>query len=153
PKTDDKKETVLVKFTPDLKPITTEIDGRKVTTDKDGWRIENSGSFGASESTSSPRVRLFETPKAESAGYKDTFRAKVRSEKIGWARFCLRDRDKFDAPGFFESGNRIEGSTNWTDYEFSCVFLLDETPKGLEVQLTMGSAGTVWIKDFELVKT
>src|SRR5207248_6357109 len=123
-------ETLVKEFHPLTdKTITTELDGRKVSADAAGWRVvgPSSGSFPHYTDSTAPRYRLFEVPKVDVRGYRVTVRCKVRSEQIYWARLYLRDRAKYEPELFIAKGPRIEGGTEWTDYEVSSPFTLTES--------------------------
>jgi serine/threonine-protein kinase len=146
-KKDAENEAVLFRFGPDQKPITTEIAFMTIKPDKDAWCVAN-GTTAVVTENDGPRLRLFELAKPDLAGYLVTVRCKVRSDKVTWAHLYLRG----DSDGtWLTMGRKVEGSTNWTDYEFTYDVRLSP-PERISVEVGL-SAGAIWLKDLELVKT
>jgi tRNA A-37 threonylcarbamoyl transferase component Bud32 len=147
-KKDATNETLLFRFTPDQKPITTEIGSVHIKPEMDGWHITNATTSAIPiPENDSPRIRLFELAKPDVAGQHVAIRCKIRSEKVTWAHLYLRDdRD------WLRTGRKVEGTTNWTEYEFSFDCALNFHPERLGVDAGL-SAGAIWIKDLEMVKS
>ncbi|HLW67657.1 MAG TPA: protein kinase [Gemmataceae bacterium] len=141
-------ETVLFRFTPDQKPITTELGFIIVKAEKDGWLLSN-GMPGSIDDNLGPRVHLFDLAKPDVAGHRVTIRCKIRSEKVTWARLYLRDESDISQ---LAAGRKVEGTTNWTEYEFSEDCPLNFHPERLGVDAGL-STGSVWIKDLQIVKS
>jgi uncharacterized protein (TIGR03067 family) len=144
-------EVILKRFSPmGDKPITTEVRGITIKPGElDEWKVFNLNTL-ASESDG-PRVRLFDLKRPDVLGQQVTVRCKVRSDKVEWARVYLR---KGEEPSVFDTkGRKIEGTTNWADYEFSFSFGLNlDLPERLGVDVAL-SPGSLWIKDLEVVKS
>jgi uncharacterized protein (TIGR03067 family) len=148
PKKNGANESILFRFTPDQKPITTELLFKTIKPEKDGWQIAD-GSSGGSVEHGGPHLRLFELAKPEVAGRRVTVRCKIRSEKVSWAHLYLRGDQ--DDP-WLTLGRKIEGTTNWTDYEFSYEPGLRGQLDRLGVDASL-DRGAIWLKDLEIVKT
>src|SRR5262249_38623595 len=106
------------------RPITTEVSGRKVLVEGDGWKVEKDDNTNLGAESAVPRVRLFELTRAPLAGGKVIVRFQARTEAVDPAFLELRKQGP-GGPSLAKS-KRIEGSTNWASYDVN----LDIGPAG-----------------------
>ena len=122
------------------------IDAAAMTAEQGGWRFDASG----------PRtLHLFEIPNPSIEQCLLVYRARIRSENLAnkaylemWCRF----------PGqgeFFSRGlnQTVHGTTGWATYETPFYLKKGQRPDLLKLNLVLEGAGTMWIKDVELLQT
>lgn len=124
------------------RPITQ--DG--VTADEGGWRIE------AREART---VRLFEVPDPGAEGCLLTYRARLKTADTRgrvylelWCR--LPGRGEFFSKGFHHA---VTGTTDWASYETPFYLKAGQRPDLLKLNVVTEGAGTVWIREVELLST
>lgn len=129
-------------FTSADRPITQ--DG--VTADQNGWRIE---------SREKRTARLFEVPNPGVEQCVLTYRARMKTANLQgagylemWCRFP--DRGEFFSRGLH---HKVTGTTDWASYEAPFYLKKDQRPDLIKLNIVFEGAGTVWIKDVELLKT
>ena len=111
-----------------------------------GWRLT------AAEETV---FRLFEQPLVDIGQSTLTFRAQVRSENLKgdaylamWCRFP--GRGEFFSRGLAQT---ISGTTEWATYETPFYLKAGEAPDLIKLNFVTKGAGTVYIKNIELLRT
>ena len=129
-------------FSTSSPPITQ--DG--VTVDQNGWRID------AREKRT---VRLFEVPVVDIEQCLVTYRARMKTENVQggaylemWCRFPRQGE-------FFSKGlhHTVKGTTDWASYEAPFYLMKGQRPDLIKLNLVCEGAGTVWIKEVELLQT
>ena len=123
------------------------IAGDSITLDGDAWRIA-----GGAE----PRTfRLFEVREPGVERCMLTYRARLRTEGVErraylemWCR--LPGRGEFFSKGFQQAA---QGTNAWAEYEIPFSLKRDQKPDLIQLDLTLEGAGTVWIKDVQLLQT
>jgi len=114
--------------------------------DQGGWRIDATG-----EQT----IRLFE---AQDPGVEQCllgYRAELKTEGLNGRAF-LEMWCRLPGHGeFFSKGHQhaVSGTTNWARYEIPFYLKEGQKPDLIKLNLAVEGAGTVWIKNIELLKT
>jgi hypothetical protein len=156
PRKAQSNEVILKKFTPkEDKPITTEVQMRRVTTEDDGWKIELMGVSELGSRENLPRVHLFQVPAPAKGPSRLTLRFKVKVENVDSAVF--EARLQYGVGDQIFKGRTLEGTTNWADHEIAWDASTLEKADAIALDLVLrskdsSSKATVWIKDVELVK-
>ncbi|SRR6266571_2119549 len=117
-----------------------------ITRDQEGWRIETRGN---------QTFRLFELPNPNVEHCILTYRAKMRAESLQ-GRTYLEMWCRFPGLGeFFSKGfhHAVQGTTNWGSFETPFHLKKGQRPDLIKLNLVVEGAGTVWIKDIELLST
>lgn len=129
-------------FGPSDRPITQ--DG--VMAEQNGWRIE------AREKRT---VRLFEVSNPGVEQCMLTYRARMKAANLQggaylemWCR--LAGQGEFFSKGLHQ---KVAGTTDWASYEVPFYLKKGQRPDLIKLNLAVEGAGTVWIKDLELLKT
>lgn len=117
-----------------------------VTVDGEAWRIE----FNEGRS-----VRLFEETEPRVDQCILTYRARVRTEgtqgRVYLEMWCrLPGRGEFFSKGFQQA---VKGTTDWSNHETPFLLKAGQQPDLVKLNLVCEGAGTVWIKDMELLRT
>jgi hypothetical protein len=123
------------------KPITE--DG--VDVEEGGWRIE---------SQEKRTVRLFEVSEPGVEQCMLTYRAQLKAADVEgggylemWCR--LPGRGEFFSKGLH---NKVQGTTDWASYEIPFFLKKGQRPDLIKLNLVFEGAGTVWMKDVELLR-
>ena len=116
-----------------------------VEVDEDAWRIDVSD-----EKT----IRLFEIPNPQVEHCILTFRAKMKAtntEKRAYLEMWCRIPNKGE---FFSKGfnNTVSGTTEWASYEIPFFLRRDQGPDLIKLNLVMEGAGTLHVKEIEVLK-
>jgi hypothetical protein len=129
-------------FGPSDSPITQ--DG--VSADEGGWRVE----FQENRT-----VRLFEVPDPGVEQCTLAYRAQMKTENAQgrvylemWCR--IPGRGEFFSKGFPQA---VKGTTDWASYEVPFYLKRGQRPDLIKLNLVGEGAGTVWIKNVELLQT
>jgi hypothetical protein len=129
-------------FGPSDRPIIQ--DG--VAAEGNGWRIE---------SREKRTVRLFEVPNPGAEQCMLTYRARMKAANLQggaylemWCR--LAGQGEFFSKGLHQ---KVAGTTDWGSYEVPFYLKKGQRPDLIKLNLTVEGAGTVWMKDLELLKT
>jgi hypothetical protein len=135
-------QQILRSFSGDDRPI----DAVAMTVEEGGWRIDVSG----------PRtVHLFEIPDPSIEQCMLVYRARMRSESLAGKAY-LEMWCRFPGQGeFFSKGlnQTVRGTTGWAAYETPFYLKKGQRPDLLKLNLVLEGAGTVWIKDVEVLQT
>lgn len=122
------------------------IDAVAMTAEDGGWRIEASG----------PRtVHLFEIPDPDVEQCMLVNRMRMRSESLV-GRAYLEMWCRFPGLGeFFSKGlnQTVCGTTGWATYETPFYLKKGQRPDLLKLNLVLEGAGTVWVRDVEVLQT
>lgn len=117
-----------------------------VSVDEDAWRIE------AREADS---VRLFEITEPGVERCLLTYRAELRTEELEggaylelWCRFP--DRGEFFSKGLHE---KAKGTTGWSSYQVPFYLKEGERPDLIRLNVALEGAGTLWVRNVELLRT
>jgi len=117
-----------------------------LTVEGDGWRIE----FNEERS-----VRLFEITEAGVEQCVLTYRARIKTENAQgrvylemWCR--LPGRGEFFSKGLQQT---TMGMTDWSAHETPFLLKAGQRPDLIKLNVVAEGAGTVWIKDVELLRT
>jgi len=133
---------VLRAFSPDQPTIAQ----AGIRADQGGWRID---------ATQEQTIRLFEAEHPDVEQCLLSYRAELRTEGLNgraflemWCRLPGRGE-------FFSKGHRqaVSGTANWARYEIPFYLKEGQKPDLIKLNLTVEGAGTVWIKNIELLKT
>jgi len=128
-------------------PSAPTISKDSVVPESDRWRITGSGE--------TQTVRLFEVidPGVEHCVL--TYRAQLKTESLEgkaylemWCR--LPERGEFFSKGLH---NAVQGTNDWASYEIPFFLRRGQKPDLLKLGLVMEGAGTLWIKDVQLLQT
>jgi len=129
-------------FGPADRPISQ--DG--VTAEAGGWRVD---------SREGRTVRLFEVANPGVEHCMLTYRARLKvQESQGrvylemWCR--LPGAGEFFSKGFHHA---VKGSADWASYEVPFYLKQGQRPDLIKLNLVTEGAGTVWVKEVELLKT
>ncbi|MGH7774299.1 MAG: hypothetical protein ACREQA_18900 [Candidatus Binatia bacterium] len=129
-------------FSTSSQPITQ--DG--VSVDQNGWRID---------SRDKRTVRLFEVPQPGIELCMVTYRARMKTANVQggtylemWCRFPRQGE-------FFSKGlhHSVKGTTDWASCETPFYLMKGQIPDLIKLNLVCEGAGTVWIKEVELLQT
>ncbi|WP_052315012.1 hypothetical protein [Thiocystis violascens] len=123
------------------------IAGDSIALDGDAWRIVG----GAAPRT----FRLFEVREPGVERCMLTYRARLKTEGVErraylemWCR--LPGRGEFFSKGFQQAAL---GTNAWADYEIPFYLKRGQKADLIQLDLTLEGAGTVWIKDVQLLHT
>lgn len=117
-----------------------------VSLEQDGWRID---------SREKRTVRLFEVPISDIEQCMVTYRARMKTSNVQggaylemWCRFPRQGE-------FFSKGlhHTVKGTTDWASYEAPFYLMKGQRPDLIKLNLACEGAGTVWIKEVELLQT
>jgi hypothetical protein len=117
-----------------------------VAADEDGWRIE------AREAGSVP---LFEVAEPQVEQCLLAYRAELRAADVEggaylelWCRFPGRGE-------FFSKGlnQKVRGTTGWSSHEVHFYLKAGERPDLIRLNVAFEGAGTVWIRNVEVLHT
>ena len=129
-------------FSTSSRPITQ--DG--VTVELNGWRID---------SRDKRTVRLFEVPVSGIEQCMLTYRVRMKTADVQggaylemWCRFPRQGE-------FFSKGlhHSVKGTTDWASYETPFYLMKGQRPDLIKLNLVCEGAGTMWIKEIELLQT
>jgi hypothetical protein len=132
---------VLRAFSPDKSTITR----AGIRADQGGWRIDATGQT----------IRLFEV---EDPGVEQcllTYRAELKAEGLNGRAFLemwcrLPGRGEFFSKGHQQA---VSGTANWARYEIPFYLKEGQRPDLIKLNLAVEGAGTVWLRNTELLKT
>ena len=129
-------------FTTSDSPLT--LDG--VTVDGDGWRIELS---------EQRVVHLFELPEPGVEQCILTYRAQLKTTgaqgRVYLEMWCrLPGRGEFFSKGLHQA---VKGTTDWSAHETPFFLKAGQRPDLVKLNVVGEGAGTVWIKDVDLLRT
>ncbi len=117
-----------------------------VSADEGGWRVE----FQEKRT-----VRLFEVPDPGVEQCTLAYRAEMKTESVQgraylemWCR--IPGRGEFFSKGFAQA---VKGTTDWASYEIPFYLKKGQRPDLIKLNLVAEGAGTVWIKNVELMQT
>jgi hypothetical protein len=133
---------LLRAFSPDTSTITQ----GSIRAEQGGWRIEATGP---------QTIRLFEvdTPAVEQCLL--TYRAELKTEGLKGRAFLemwcrLPGRGEFFSKGHEHA---VSGTANWARYEIPFYLKAGQKPDLIKLNLAVEGAGTVWLRNIELLKT
>ena len=129
-------------FSTSGQPITR--DG--VTVEQNGWRID---------SRDKRTVRLFEVPQPGIELCMVTYRAQLKTANVQVGTY-LEMWCQFPGQGeFFSKGlhHAVKGTTGWASYETPFYLMKGQRPDLIKLNLVCEGAGTVWIRNVELLQT
>jgi hypothetical protein len=132
---------VLRAFAPGKPTIT-----QGVRAAQDAWRID---------ATAQQTVRLFEV---ENPGVEQcllTYRAELKAEGLKGRAFLemwcrLPGRGEFFSKGYQHA---VSGTVDWAHYEIPFVLKRGQKPDLIKLNLAVEGAGTLWLRNIELLKT
>jgi len=133
---------MIRKFTAASPPITQ--DG--VSVEQNGWRID---------SRDKRTVRLFEVPQPGIELCMVTYRAQMKTANVQGGTY-LEMWCRFPGQGeFFSKGlhHSVKGTTDWASYETPFYLMKGQRPDLIKLNLVCEGAGTVWIRNVELLQT
>ena len=117
-----------------------------IRADQGGWRIDTTG-----EQT----IRLFdvEDPAVEQCLL--TYRAELKAEGLKGRAFLemwcrLPGRGEFFSKGHQQA---VSGTANWARYEIPFYLKKGQRPDLIRLNLAVEGAGTIWLRNIELLKT
>ena len=133
---------VLRTFSP-AKPTITQAG---ISADQDGWRIDASG-----EQT----IRLFEVEAPAVEQCLLTYRAELKSEGLKGRAFLemwcrLPGGGEFFSKGYQQA---VSGTANWAHFEIPFYLKAGQKPDLIKLNVVVEGAGTVWLRNIELLKT
>jgi len=133
---------VLRAFSPD-KPTITQGG---VRAEQGGWRIEATGQ---------QTIRLFEVENPAVEQCLLTYRAELKAEDLKGSAFLemwcrLPGRGEFFSKGHQQA---VSGTANWARYEIPFYLKEGQQPDLIKLNLVVGGAGTVWLRNIELLET
>lgn len=117
-----------------------------VSVEQDAWRIE---------SRDKRTVRLFEVPVSGIEQCLVTYRARMKTANVQGGAY-LEMWCRFPGQGeFFSKGlhHAVQGTTDWASYETPFYLMQGQRPDLIKLSLVCEGAGTVWIKEVELLQT
>jgi len=117
-----------------------------VSEDQNGWRID---------SREKRTVRLFEVPVSGIEQCQVTYRAQMKTVNVERGTY-LEMWCRFPSQGeFFSKGlhHSVKGTTGWASYETPFYLMKGQRPDLIKLNLVCEGAGTVWIKELELLQT
>ena len=129
-------------FSTSSQPITQ--DG--VSVDQNGWRID---------SRDKRTVRLFEVPQPGIELCMVTYRAQMKTANVQVGTY-LEMWCRFPGQGeFFSKGlhHAVKGTTGWASYETPFYLMKGQRPDLIKLNLVCEGAGTVWLRNVELLQT
>ncbi len=106
------------------------------------------------DSTKAQTIRLFEVENPGVEQCMVIYRARLKTENLSgngylemWCRFPGKGE-------FFSRGlnNPVTGSNDWASYETPFFLKKGEQPDLIKLNLVVKGAGTIWLKDVELLK-
>src|SRR5437762_12417159 len=100
-------------------------------------------------------IRLFEIQNPDAEQCLLTYRATMKTEGLAGRAFLemwcrLPGRGEFFSKGHQQA---VSGTANWARYEIPFYLKEGQKPDLIKLNLTVEGAGTVWIKNIELLKT
>jgi hypothetical protein len=117
-----------------------------IRADQGGWRID---------ATNQQTIRLFEVENPAVERCMLTYRAELKAEGLK-GRAYLEMWCRLPGQGeFFSKGHQqaVSGTTNWGRYEVPFYLKRGQKPDLIKLNLAVEGAGTVWIRNIELMKT
>ena len=129
-------------FSTSSQPITQ--DG--VMVEQNGWRID---------SRDKRTVRLFEVPQPGIELCMVTYRAQMKTANVQVGTY-LAMWCRFPGQGeFFSKGlhHAVKGTTGWASYETPFYLMKGQRPDLIKLNLVCEGAGTVWLRNVELLQT
>jgi len=129
-------------FSTSSQPITQ--DG--VMVEQNGWRID---------SRDKRTVRLFEVPQPGIELCMVTYRAQMKTANVQVGTY-LEMWCRFPGQGeFFSKGlhHAVKGTTGWASYETPFYLMKGQRPDLIKLNLVCEGAGTVWLRNVELLQT
>ena len=122
------------------------IAGSELAVDEGGWRVE---------SRENQTVRLFEVSDLDLEKCLLTYRARLKAADLRgraylemWCR--LPGRGEFFSKGIHDG---VSGTMDWGSYEVPFRLAQGQRPDLIKLNAAVEGAGTVWIKDVELLQT
>ncbi|MGH7629513.1 MAG: hypothetical protein ACREOF_08980 [Gemmatimonadales bacterium] len=133
---------VLRAFAPDT-PTITQGD---IRTEQGGWRID---------ATANQTIRLFEVENPAVDQCLLTYRAELKAEGLKGRAFLemwcrLPGRGEFFSKGYQQA---VSGTANWARYEIPFYLKRGQKPDLIKLNLVIEGAGTVWLRNIELLQT
>jgi hypothetical protein len=113
----------------------------------DSWRIIGSGE--------NPTIRLFEVIEPGVEQCVLTYRAQLKSEGVEGKAYLEMWCRLLGGGEFFSKGlhNPVQGTNDWASYEIPFFLRRGQKPDLVKLGLVLEGAGTVWIKDIQLLQT
>jgi len=126
-------------------PANSTITQSGIRVDQGGWRIDATGQT----------IRLFDV---EDPGVEQcllTYRAELKAEGLHGRAFLemwcsLPGRGEFFSKGHQQA---VSGTANWARYEIPFYLKKGQRPDLIKLNLAVEGAGTVWVKNIELLLT
>ena len=133
---------VMRTFSPDKPTITQGA----IRAEQGGWRIDATG-----EQT----IRLFEVENPSAEQCLLTYRAELKAEGLTGRAFLemwcrLPGRGEFFSRGVQHA---VSGTANWAGYEIPFYLKQGQKPDLIKLNLAVAGAGTVWLRNIQLLKT
>jgi hypothetical protein len=148
------KPVTLKAFDPKTdKPLTQ----KGVTVEEGGWRVEYSRNHTDYPNDYSTDIPLFELSDLAAESGQVIYRAKVKTkapdDSYFWGSLALGDRDPFNEPRSAFTFDKKKGFAEWTPLEarYPVQYFRQMVRPAVPVNLHVVDAGTVWIKDIEIL--
>lgn len=117
-----------------------------IRADQGGWRID---------ATEKQTIRLFEVESPAVEQCLLTYRAELKAEGLKGRAFLemwcrLPGQGEFFSKGVHQA---VSGTTSWGRYEIPFYLKTGQKPDLIKLNLAVEGAGTVWLRNIELLKT
>lgn len=117
-----------------------------IRADEGGWRIDTTGA---------QTIRLFEVEHPDAEQCLLAYRAELKAENLKGGAFLemwcrLPGRGEFFSKGHQQA---VSGTANWVRYEIPFYLRKGQKPDLIKLNVVVGGAGTVWLRNIELHKT
>jgi hypothetical protein len=127
-------------------PEKTTITRGGIRPEQGGWRIDVTGE---------QIIRLFEVEEPAVEQCLLTYRAELKAEGLKGRAFLemwcrLPGRGEFFSKGHQQA---LSGTASWARYEISFYLKKGQKPDLIKLNLAVEGAGTVWLRNLELLKT
>jgi hypothetical protein len=117
-----------------------------VTPEQNGWRID---------SREARTVRLFEVADPGAEECVVTYRAQMKTENVQGRAYLEMWCQLPGGGDYFSKGfhHAVKGTNEWASYETPFFLKKGQRPDLIKLNMVVEGAGTVWLKEIELLQT